>query len=63
MPIYDYECEECKKTMEVMQKVSDKPLEKCETCGGPVRKIINKTTFHLHGPGFYVTDNKRKYLK
>ena len=46
-----------------MQKISDKPLEKCETCGGPVRKIINKTTFHLHGPGFYATDNKRKYLK
>ena len=48
---------------EVLQKVSDEPLTECEKCKGPLKKILNSMTFHLHGPGFYSTDNKRKYLK
>ncbi|HAK37525.1 MAG TPA: FmdB family transcriptional regulator, partial [Nitrospina sp.] len=56
-------CEKCKETFEVLQKVSDEPLTKCEKCEGPIQKVINNMTFHLYGPGFYSTDNKRKYLK
>ncbi len=69
MPFYEYECEKCKETFEALQKPSDPPLEVCdpETCkhggGGKVKKIITGTNFHLYGPGFYSTDNKRKYLK
>ncbi|MFQ5482485.1 MAG: FmdB family zinc ribbon protein [Nitrospinaceae bacterium] len=63
MPIYDYECEKCKKTFEVLQKPSDPPIEECEHCGGPAKKVITGMNFHLYGPGFFVTDNKRKYLK
>ena len=63
MPFYDYQCEKCKETFEVLQKISDEPLEKCEKCDGPIQKVWNSMTFHLHGPGFYSTDNKRKYLK
>ncbi|MDP6656726.1 MAG: zinc ribbon domain-containing protein [Nitrospinaceae bacterium] len=63
MPFYDYQCEKCKETFEVLQKVSDEPLAQCEKCGGPMHKLINNMTFHLYGPGFYTTDNKKKYLK
>ena len=42
---------------------SDEPLTMCEKCDGPLRKEMNNMTFHLYGPGFYKTDNKRKYLK
>ena len=63
MPFYEYECEKCKETFEVLQKPSDPPLEEHEDCGGKVKKIITSMNFHLYGPGFYVTDNKRKYLK
>ena len=63
MPIYDYECEKCHEKVEVLQKPSDEPLKICEKCGGPLNKIITNMTFHLYGPGFYKTDNKRKYLK
>lgn len=63
MPVYEYECKKCKKTFEFLQKVSDEPLTDCEECGGDLQKSFSKMTFHLYGPGFHITDNKKKYLK
>jgi putative FmdB family regulatory protein len=63
MPVYEYQCEECKDIVEVLQKVSDDPLNECEKCGGTLSKQFNTMNFHLYGDGFYSTDNKRKYLK
>jgi putative FmdB family regulatory protein len=63
MPIYEYQCDKCKEHTEVLQKPSDEPLETCEKCGGKLQKVVSNSTFHLYGPGFYSTDNKRKYLK
>ena len=63
MPIYEYHCEKCKDIVEVLQKISDDPLDDCEKCGGKLSKQFNQMNFHLYGPGFYSTDNKRKYLK
>ncbi len=56
MPIYEYECMKCGQVTEAWQKFSDPPLEKCEACGGKVRKLISQSTFHLKGSGWYVTD-------
>jgi putative FmdB family regulatory protein len=55
MPIYEYECEKCGKTMEVMQKFSDSPLTTCD-CSGHLHKLISRSSFHLKGSGWYVTD-------
>jgi putative FmdB family regulatory protein len=63
MPIYEYQCEKCKEVVEVLQKVSDDEMTECEKCGGKLGKLFNQMNFHLYGPGFYSTDNKRKYLK
>ena len=63
MPIYEFQCEKCNEVSEVLLRTEDAPPEICEKCGGKVHKIITGMTFHLHGPGFYTTDNKRKYLK
>ncbi|MBT5028367.1 MAG: zinc ribbon domain-containing protein [Nitrospinaceae bacterium] len=62
MPIYEYHCEKCKEMIEVLHKVDEAPPE-CEKCGGELSKQFNSMNFHLYGPGFYSTDNKRKYLK
>ncbi len=56
MPIYEYECTDCGKTMEALQKFSDKPLVECEFCSGKLRKLISHSSFHLKGTGWYVTD-------
>ena len=38
MPIYEYECEKCGAHTEVLQKMGDKPLTRCSTCRGKMRK-------------------------
>lgn len=63
MPIYEYRCSGCGHIHEVWQKFSDKPLDKCEVCGGSVKKIISQNTFHLKGTGWYVTDYSSKENK
>src|SRR5262252_4186031 len=63
MPIYEYECSKCGKTIEVIQKMSDKPLKKHEKCGGTLTKLISAAGFQFKGTGWYVTDYARKDSK
>jgi putative FmdB family regulatory protein len=56
MPIYEYSCKKCGAHMEVMQKVSDKPLARHAKCGGKLEKEWSRTGFQFKGSGWYVTD-------
>jgi putative FmdB family regulatory protein len=60
MPIYEYECAKCGKRIEVIQKMSDKPLKKHADCGGTLTKLISAAGFQFKGTGWYVTDYARK---
>ncbi|NTU43545.1 MAG: zinc ribbon domain-containing protein [Nitrospirales bacterium] len=60
MPIYEYQCLECGKSHEIIQKFSDAPMEKCPACGGQMKKLISNTSFVLKGTGWYVTDYASK---
>ena len=53
MPIYEYECADCDKVMEVRQRISDPPLESCPECGGKVKKLVSVSSFQLKGGGWY----------
>lgn len=59
MPIYEYVCGKCAHHLEVMQKMSDKPLSKCPECRGKLEKIFSQTSFQLKGSGWYVSDYAR----
>jgi putative FmdB family regulatory protein len=59
MPIYEYDCQRCG-TIEVTQRITEKPLGKCPTCRGKVKKLISNTSFQLKGTGWYITDYARK---
>lgn len=59
MPIYEYKCEKCG-TFEVTQRITEKPLVKCPSCRGKVKKLISNTSFQLKGTGWYITDYARK---
>ena len=63
MPIYEYECGKCRKTIEVIQKMSDKPLKKHAGCGGSLTKMNTASGFQFKGTGWYVTDYARKESK
>ena len=59
MPFYEYECQACKYYTEVMQKISDKPLSKCPSCGKrALKKLVSAPVFRLKGGGWYETDFK-----
>ena len=60
MPIYEYSCAKCGKTIEVIQKMSDKPLKTHAGCGGKLTKLISASGFQFKGTGWYVTDYARK---
>ena len=53
MPIYEYRCTKCNDHLEVMQKISDRPLRRCKKCSGRLEKLISRTSFQLRGGGWY----------
>jgi putative FmdB family regulatory protein len=55
MPIYEYKCEQGH-TFEVMQRMSDDPVQICETCEAPVARVFHPVAVHFKGSGFYNTD-------
>jgi putative FmdB family regulatory protein len=60
MPIYEYKCMQCSNEFEAMQKFSDSAISQCPNCGGPVKKLISRSSFHLKGSGWYLTDYAKK---
>jgi putative FmdB family regulatory protein len=60
MPIYEYHCERCDQTFEVIQKFSDEPLTTHEGCGGAVERLLSSPALQFKGTGWYVTDYARK---
>lgn len=60
MPIYEYACKKCGAEFEVSQRITDEPLKRatCPACEKRVAviKLISRSSFHLKGSGWYVTD-------
>ncbi|MEA2480828.1 MAG: hypothetical protein QOJ07_2750 [Thermoleophilaceae bacterium] len=59
MPIYEYRCEKGHQ-FEVMQRMVDDPVTKCEVCGAPVQRVFHPVAVHFKGSGFYNTDYGKK---
>ena len=55
MPIYEYRCTNGH-SFEVIQSMSDDPVETCEQCGAPVERVFHPVAVHFKGSGFYSTD-------
>jgi putative FmdB family regulatory protein len=53
MPIYEYRCKACGHTLEVIQKLDDKPLTKCPECSGKLEKLVSRAAFQLKGGGWF----------
>ncbi len=56
MPIYEYRCDTCGQDFELFRSISDQGVPQCKFCKGPVKKLISRSSFHLKGTGWYVTD-------
>ncbi|MBV9416840.1 MAG: FmdB family transcriptional regulator [Solirubrobacterales bacterium] len=55
MPSYEYRCQQGH-TFEVLQRMSDDPVQTCETCEAPVARVFHPVAVHFKGSGFYNTD-------
>jgi putative FmdB family regulatory protein len=55
MPFYEYRCDRGH-TFEVMQRMSDDPVQECQSCGRPVQRVFHPVAVHFKGSGFYNTD-------
>ena len=59
MPIYEYECSNCKFYVEALQKISEPPLVKCPSCKRQtLKRLVSAPVFRLKGGGWYETDFK-----
>ena len=56
MPLYEYQCTECKERTEILQKISDPKHTRCPKCGGEMRKLMSSPAIQFKGSGFYKTD-------
>lgn len=53
MPLYDYECEQCHRHTEKIQKFSDAPLTECPHCGGHLERVVHAPAVAFKGGGWY----------
>ena len=56
MPIYEYRCTVCGHQFDVIQKINDPQVSRCERCGKTVRRVISPSGIVFKGSGWYVTD-------
>ncbi len=60
MPTYTYQCKRCESLLDVYHPMSATPKVKCETCGGPTKRMLGAGAgIIFKGSGFYETDYKR----
>jgi putative FmdB family regulatory protein len=60
MPTYEYRCEGCDRTFEIVQSFTDEPLTTCEACTGHLRKVYAPVGIVFKGSGFYKTDSRQR---
>ncbi len=55
MPVYEYRCTKGH-TFEVIQRMSEDAISKCEVCGKPAQRVLYAPAIHFKGTGFHNTD-------
>ena len=64
MPTYEYECKKCKRIFDLFQSITAKPLQRCPSCKGSVRRLIGRGAgIIFKGSGFYQTDYRSENYK
>jgi len=53
MPLYEYECRECKLHTEKIQKFSDTEITVCPHCGGLLERVVSAPAIAFKGGGWY----------
>ena len=61
MPIYEYQCTNCHKQFDLLQKITEEPVTQCPDClKNTAIRLVSAAGFQLKGSGWYATDFKNK---
>ena len=62
MPTYEYQCDNCNYTFELLQSIKTSPKKKCPKCKKmKLKRLIGAGSgIIFKGTGFYETDYKKK---
>jgi putative FmdB family regulatory protein len=53
MPLYEYECTQCKRHTEKIQKFSDPEITQCPHCGGLLERVVSAPAISFKGGGWF----------
>ena len=53
MPLYEYECKQCGRHTEKIQKFSDAEITECPHCGGLLERVVSAPAISFKGGGWY----------
>ena len=53
MPLYEYECTQCKRHTEHIQKFSDAEITECPHCGALLERVLSAPAISFKGGGWY----------
>jgi putative FmdB family regulatory protein len=53
MPLYEYECIQCKRHTEKIQKFSDPEITACPHCGGLLERVVSAPAISFKGGGWF----------
>ncbi len=56
MPLYEYQCKQCRQRMEKIQSFSAPHEKACPKCGGELERVISAPAIQFKGAGWYVND-------
>jgi putative FmdB family regulatory protein len=60
MPRYDYRCEPCQDTFEIVRSAEDRTEVCCPTCGEAAKRVFSPVGVVFKGSGFHSTDYRAK---
>ena len=61
MPIYEYFCEYCNHTFDLLQEIGSDRINKCPKCNKMAKRLISRLgALQFNGSGFYINDYKNK---
>lgn len=59
MPLYEYKCANCGELVDKRHGFDEPMTDRCEHCGGELRRSFNVAGIVFKGSGFYVTDSRK----
>jgi putative FmdB family regulatory protein len=59
LPLYEYQCVSCGQAVDKRHGFDESMTDRCEHCGGELKRTFSAAGIVFKGSGFYVTDSRK----